>query len=66
MRAMQLPAGHIHTPNMQHFDASNLYLASDTTFDTWRLAIVQQGTNLIHVVADNLPEQGGGPPHGED
>ena len=63
---LHIPAGHIHTPNMQHFDASNLYLASDTTFDTWRLAIVQQGTNLIHVVADNLPEQGGGPPHGED
>jgi hypothetical protein len=51
---LHIPAGHIHTPNMQHFDASNLYLASDTTFDTWRLAIVQQGTNLIHVIADNL------------
>jgi len=59
---LQIPAGHIHTPNMQHFDASDLYLASDTTFDAWRLAIVQQGSNLIHAVADNLP----GKPHGVD
>jgi hypothetical protein len=64
---LHIPAGHIHTPNMQHFDQGDLYLASDTTFDTWRLAIVQQGTNLIHVVADNLPVQKGGRgPHGED
>jgi hypothetical protein len=64
---LHIPAGHIHTPNMQHFDQTDLYLASDTTFDTWRLAIVQQGTNLIHVVADNLPDQKGGrDPHGED
>jgi len=60
---LHIPAGHIHTPNMQHFDQTNLYLASDTTFDTWRLAIVQQGTNLIHVVADNLPNQKGGRDH---
>lgn len=53
---LTIPAGHIHTPDMQHFDASNLYSPSDTTFDAWRLAIVQQGSNLIHVVADNLPD----------
>ena len=60
---LHIPAGHIHTPNMQHFDATDLYLASDSTFDAWRLAIVQQGSNLIHVVADNLGGQGGPPPH---
>ncbi len=52
---LTIPAGHIHTPNMQHFDATNLYNPSDSTFDAWRLAIVAQGSNLIHVVADNAP-----------
>jgi hypothetical protein len=64
---LNIPAGHIHTPNMQHFDATNLYMASDATFDAWRLAIVQQGSNLIHVVADDLggkPGNGGGHGHG--
>lgn len=52
---LKIPAGHIHTPSMQHFDATNLYMPSDSTFDAWRLAIVQQGGNLIYAVADNLP-----------
>lgn len=52
---LNIPAGHIHTPNMQHFDATDLYNPSDSTFDAWRLAIVDQGANLIHVVADNAP-----------
>jgi hypothetical protein len=51
--SLKIPAGHIHTPNMQHFDPDNLYNPSDATFDAWRLAIVQQTQNLIHVVADN-------------
>jgi hypothetical protein len=52
---LHIPAGHIHTPNMQHFDADDLFKPSDATFDAWRLAIVQQTQNLIHVVADNAP-----------
>jgi len=39
--------------NTGHF-ATN-FLPSDPTFDSWRLAIVHQGQNLIHVVADNAP-----------
>ncbi|MEV6844425.1 hypothetical protein [Actinoplanes sp. NPDC051411] len=45
-----IPAGHIHTPDMQHFETD--YLPSDATFDAWRLAITQQTRNLVHVVAD--------------
>jgi hypothetical protein len=45
-----IPAGHIHTPGMQNFDAGNLYKPSDDTFDAWRRAIVAQARNLVHVV----------------
>jgi hypothetical protein len=48
---LHIPAGHIHTPDMQHFETS--FNPSDGTFDAWRLAIVGQAQNLIHVVADN-------------
>jgi hypothetical protein len=47
---LDIPAGHIHTPDMQHFETS--FDPSDGTFDAWRLAIVAQAGNLIHVVAD--------------
>jgi hypothetical protein len=47
---LTVPAGHIHTPDMQHFETD--YLPSDATFDAWRLAITQQARNLIHVVTD--------------
>ncbi|MEO3868758.1 hypothetical protein ABGB18_08015 [Nonomuraea sp. B12E4] len=47
---LDIPAGHIHTPDMQHFETD--FDPSDATFDAWRLAIVGQGRNLIHVVAD--------------
>ncbi|SDH12586.1 hypothetical protein [Nonomuraea jiangxiensis] len=47
---LDIPAGHIHTPDMQHFETD--FNPSDATFDAWRLAIVGQGRNLIHVVAD--------------
>ncbi|MEJ2697836.1 MAG: hypothetical protein P8013_14455 [Candidatus Sulfobium sp.] len=50
---LDIPAGHIHTPDMQHFEA--LYNLSDATFDAWRLAIVKQLKNLIHVIGDNAP-----------
>jgi hypothetical protein len=46
-----IPAGHIHTPDMQHFETN--FNPSDATFDAWRLAIIAQTTNLIHVVAAN-------------
>ena len=52
-----IPAGHIHTPNMQNFDSTDLYLPTDATFDAWRLAIVEQAQNLIHGIADNLPQK---------
>lgn len=48
---LNIPAGHIHTPDMQHFSAGNLYDPSDATFDAWRLAIVAQGRQLVDVVA---------------
>jgi pyrrolidone-carboxylate peptidase len=47
---LSIPAGHIHTPDMQHFETD--YEPSDSTFDAWRLAIAQQTRNLVHVVAD--------------
>ena len=49
-----IPAGHIHTPSMQHFSTN--FLPSDSLFNSWRLAIIAQGQNLIHVVADNAPK----------
>jgi hypothetical protein len=48
---LDIPAGHIHTPDMQHFETS--FNPSDNTFNAWRVAIVGQAGNLIHVVADN-------------
>jgi hypothetical protein len=47
---LTVPAGHIHTPDMQHFETE--YVPSDPTFDAWRLAIAQQTRNLVHVVAE--------------
>ncbi|MFC4909161.1 hypothetical protein [Actinomadura gamaensis] len=44
-----IPAGHIHTPDMQHFDSP--FAVSDATFDAWRTSIVAQTRNLVHVVA---------------
>ena len=49
---LNIPAGHIHTPSMQHFETD--YNPSDATFDAWRLAIAQQGRNLIYAVADSV------------
>jgi hypothetical protein len=49
---LHIPAGHIHTPFMQHFKTD--YNPSDATFDAWRLAIAQQARNLIHAVADSV------------
>jgi hypothetical protein len=39
---------------MQHFSTN--FLPSDSLFDSWRLAIIGQAQNLIHVVADNAPK----------
>ncbi|PZG17661.1 hypothetical protein [Nonomuraea aridisoli] len=49
---LDIPAGHIHTPDMQHFERD--FQPSDPTFDAWRLAIVGQTRNLVHVVADTV------------
>ncbi|WP_226343922.1 hypothetical protein [Agilicoccus flavus] len=48
----RIPAGHIHTPVMQHFAEGNRYAGSDASFDAWRQAIVAQTARLVHVVAD--------------
>ena len=64
---LKIPAGHIHTPDMNQNhdkDPVNVFNLTDPTFDQWRTSIVEQGTNLIHVIADNLP--GKGNPHDED
>lgn len=50
---LDIPAGHIHTPDMQHFET--LYNPSDATFDAWRLAIIEQTKNLIHIIGDTAP-----------
>ena len=49
---LSIPAGHIHTPLMQHFETD--YKPTDATFDAWRLAIAQQARNLIHAVANSV------------
>jgi hypothetical protein len=49
---LRIPAGHIHTPDMQHFETD--FGISDATFDAWRLAIAQQARNLIHAVVDTV------------
>ncbi|GAA1810193.1 hypothetical protein HC028_19010 [Planosporangium flavigriseum] len=49
---LRIPAGHIHTPDMQHFETP--YNPSDATFDAWRQAIAAQTRNLIHAVADSV------------
>lgn len=48
-----IPAGHIHTPIMQHFAPTNRHGASDPTFAAWRRAIVRQTVALIHVAAEH-------------
>ncbi|MFD0920312.1 C15 family peptidase [Saccharopolyspora rosea] len=47
---LDIPAGHVHTPDMQHFETR--FGDSDATFDAWRRAIVHQTRELIRVVAD--------------
>ncbi|WP_185994547.1 hypothetical protein [Nocardioides campestrisoli] len=46
---LKIPAGHIHTPDMQHFRSD--FAPSDDLFDQWRNAIVDQTRRLVHVVA---------------
>jgi len=51
-----IPAGHIHTPNMNVFATTDVFNTDDTTFNAWRLAIIAQARNLIHVVGSNAPK----------
>lgn len=51
---LNIPAGHIHTPGMQHFRTP--FAPSDDLFDQWRTSIVAQTRNLIHVIAETEPE----------
>ncbi|MFC6509221.1 hypothetical protein ACFQBY_12225 [Promicromonospora citrea] len=49
---LDIPAGHIHTPDMQHFETD--FGVSDPTFDAWRTSIAAQARNLVHAVADTV------------
>lgn len=51
---VDIPAGHIHTPDMQHFETP--YKPSDSTFNAWRVAILKQGSELVRAVADKAAE----------
>lgn len=46
---LDIPAGHIHTPDMQHFATD--FAVTDPTFEAWRDAIVAQSRELVDVVA---------------
>jgi hypothetical protein len=45
---LDIPAGHIHTPDMQNFHTE--FAVTDATFEAWRDAIVAQTRELITVV----------------
>ena len=47
-----IPAGHIHTPIMQHFEEGNRFAPSDPTFDAWRRVIVAQTAALVRTGAE--------------
>jgi pyrrolidone-carboxylate peptidase len=49
--ARQIPAGHLHVPVMTVFDPDNLFDITDATLEARRDTIVQQATELVHVVA---------------
>jgi hypothetical protein len=54
---LQIPAGHIHTPVVNNFAATppgTAPLYTDSTYEAWRDAIVQQGRNLFLTVGRNL------------
>jgi len=52
---VNVAAGHIHTPFMQHFASNDLYNPSDPTFAAWRAAIIAQAQKLVHVVGEYAP-----------
>ncbi len=52
---VNVAAGHIHTPFMQHFASNDLYSPSDATFSAWRRTIIAQAKNLVHVVGEHAP-----------
>jgi hypothetical protein len=47
---LDIPAGHIHTPDMQHFETD--FGVTDATFDAWRTSIAAQSRNLVHAILD--------------
>lgn len=54
---LQIPAGHIHTPVVNNFAATpagTAPLYTDSTYESWRDSIVQQGRNLFFTVGRNL------------
>jgi pyrrolidone-carboxylate peptidase len=68
---LKIPAGHIHVPTMTRFigntppnnsSSSNPLAITDSTFEAYRDAIVEQTRRLIFVAAQNLNE--GVPPVG--
>ena len=60
---LTIPAGHIHVPVMNHFyigDTANNpqddNAITDTLFESYRTAIVGQGTNLLKAIGESLVE----------
>ena len=59
---LKIPAGHIHTPVMNHFymgDTANPRddnAITDTLFESYRTAIIGQGTNLLKAIGESLVE----------
>jgi len=49
---LDIPAGHIHTPEMQQFESD--FSVSDPTFDAWRTAISAQVREYVHIVMDTV------------
>lgn len=49
---LDIPAGHIHTPDMQHYETD--FGVSDPTFDAWRTSIAAQSRNLVHAILDTV------------
>ena len=51
---LTIPVGHIHTPVMTRFLPGNDALLTDSKYEAYRAAIVQQGRLLVESVAKSL------------
>lgn len=53
---LKIPAGHIHTPVMSTFGPGSNGLITDSTFESYREALIAQTRNLIVAVATSLAQ----------